>query len=64
MAALIFDTLKLAQRLRDEAKFPPEQAEQFAAILSDVFGEWLERIQSAKTASELAAQEGKRKINS
>jgi hypothetical protein len=35
-----FDTLKLAQRLRDEVKFSPEQAEKAASVLSDTFADW------------------------
>jgi hypothetical protein len=40
MHAITFDTLKLAQRLRDEAKFPAEQAERAASVLADTFGDW------------------------
>src|SRR3954468_17035004 len=37
MAAIPFDTLKLARSLRDKAKFPPEQAEGVADALSEAF---------------------------
>ena len=40
MTAITFDTLKLAQRLRDEVKFPPEQAEKAASVLADTFTDW------------------------
>ena len=40
MHAVTFDTLRLAQRLRDEAKFPPEQAEKAASVLADTFSDW------------------------
>lgn len=40
--AITFDTLKLAQRLRDEAKYTPEQAENIALILSETLSEWNE----------------------
>lgn len=47
MTSITFDTLRLAQRLRDEAKYSPEQAEKVAAVLSDTFGDWQERQQVA-----------------
>jgi len=50
MHAVTFDTLKLAQRLRDEAKFPPEQAEKAASVLGDTFGDWQNQQQLATKA--------------
>jgi hypothetical protein len=47
MLAVAFDTLKLAQRLRDESKFPPEQAEKAASVLADTFTDWQSRINLA-----------------
>jgi hypothetical protein len=47
MIAVAFDTLKLAQRLRDEVKFPPEQAEKAASVLADTFTDWQARINLA-----------------
>jgi hypothetical protein len=35
MHAITFDTLKFAQRLRDEVKLPPEQAEKYASLMQD-----------------------------
>lgn len=62
MHALKIDTLKFAQRLRDEAKFPPEQAEKAASVFSDTmilgFSEWQEQQQLA-TKTDLAASETK-----
>ena len=40
MTAITFDTLKLAQSLRDRAKFTPEQAEQTAVALAETFSDW------------------------
>ena len=40
MTAITFDTLKLAQRLRDEALFEPRQAEKAASVLADTFADW------------------------
>ena len=40
MTTVTFDTLKLAQNLRDRAKFSPEQAEQTAVVLAETFGDW------------------------
>lgn len=40
MNAITFDTLKLAQRLRDEVKFPGEQAEKAASVLAETFTDW------------------------
>jgi len=54
MAAITFDTLKLAQRLRDEVKFSPEQAEKAAAVLADAFADWQEK-QDLATKADLAA---------
>ncbi len=50
MTAITFDTLKLAQRLRDEAKFPPEQAEKAASVLADTFNDWQGQQQLATKA--------------
>lgn len=47
MLAVSFDTLKLAQRLRDEVKFPPEQAEKAASVLADTFTDWQNAINLA-----------------
>jgi predicted nucleic acid-binding Zn-ribbon protein len=47
MLAVAFDTLKLAQRLRDEVKFPPEQAEKAASVLADTFTDWQASINLA-----------------
>jgi len=47
MSAVTFDTLKLAQRLRDNAKFSQEQAEQTAVALSESFGDWQDKQQLA-----------------
>ncbi|MGO9172213.1 MAG: hypothetical protein ACLP7P_09640 [Rhodomicrobium sp.] len=57
MHAVTFDTLKLAQRLRDEAKFPPEQAEKAASVLADTFGDWQNQQQLATKADLTAAIE-------
>ena len=35
MHAITFDTLKFAQRLRDEVKLPAEQAEKYASLMQD-----------------------------
>jgi hypothetical protein len=37
----------LAQRLRDEVKFPPEQAEKAASVLADTFTDWQSSINLA-----------------
>jgi hypothetical protein len=47
MLAVAFDTLKLVQRLRDEVKFPPEQAEKAASVLADTFTDWQTSINLA-----------------
>jgi hypothetical protein len=52
MSSLTFDTLKLAQRLRDEAKYTPEQAESTASVLSDTLAEWRE-LQELATKSDI-----------
>jgi nucleoside-diphosphate-sugar epimerase len=54
MHAVAFDTLKLAQRLRDEVKFPPEQAEKAASVLSETFGDW-QNQQELATKADLSA---------
>ncbi len=53
MSAITFDTLKLAQRLRDQAKFTPEQAEQTAVALAESFRDWQDQMQLA-TKTDLA----------
>jgi hypothetical protein len=50
MPALAFDTMKLARKLRENAKFPAEQAEQTAEAISDSLIEW-------KTNSDLATRD-------
>ena len=47
MNAITFDTLRLAQRLRDEVKFSPEQAEKAASVLADTFADWQGQQQHA-----------------
>jgi hypothetical protein len=47
MFGVTFDTLKLAQRLRDEVKFPPERAEKAASVLADTFADWQAHIDLA-----------------
>lgn len=54
MSAITFDTLKLAQRLRDEVKFSPEQAEKAASVLSDTFADWQGK-QELATKADLSA---------
>lgn len=53
MSTVVFDTLKLAQRLRDNAKFSQEQAEQTAVALAESFGDWQEK-QQLVTKADLA----------
>lgn len=51
--AIPFDTLKLAQTLRDKAKFSSEQAEQTASALAEAFGDWQDK-QQLVTKADLA----------
>ncbi len=44
MTAITFDTLKLTQRLRDKAKYSPEQAEHTAEAIAETFVEWQEQL--------------------
>lgn len=52
MAKAPFDTLKLARRLRDDAKLPAEQAEGIAEALADT----LEAQMATKTDLEVLEQ--------
>jgi len=44
MTTATFDTLRLSQKLRDRAKYTPEQAEGTAEVLAETFTEWQEQI--------------------
>lgn len=57
-APFMFDTLRLAQELRDEVKLAPEQAEKLAAVLTGAFAKWQEQ-QQLVTKADLAAAEGR-----
>lgn len=52
MMAITFDTLKLAQKLRDKAKYTAEQAESLSSVLSETLSEWSE-LQEVATKSDL-----------